>query len=248
ENPANLIRIRQSRNALIEGIMLRDPASWNTHILYSENVVIRNVKILNDRDVPNTDGIDPDASKHVLIDHCFAYCSDDNIAIKSSNNGGLLGDVDDITVKDCIFLTKKSSLKIGTETKASIMKNILFENNDVIESDRGMALYCSDGAVLDSIRFVNNRFERNFPDSQKKGIHFVIKNRSGAGEIRNVLVKDCTFLESFPKPSELTGLDKDHTITNVLFDHLIIAGKICTTLEEAGIKTNEFTNRIELKN
>jgi len=242
--PANLIRIRNSKNIFIEGVILRDPAAWNTHILNSENVTIRNVKIINDRTIANTDGIDPDGSRNILIDHCFAYCSDDNIAIKTSNNGGLLRDIDSITVKNCIFLTKKSSLKVGTETKAAMMKNLTFENNDVIESDRGMALYCSDGATFDNIKFINNRFEHNFPDSQQKGIQFQIKNRGGSGQIRNVLIKDCTFETAFPKLSELSGLDRDHMIRNVTFDNLIIGGKKCKSLEDAYIKAPVFTENI----
>jgi hypothetical protein len=114
----------------------------------------------------------------------------------------------------------------------------------VIESDRGMALYCSDGATLDNIRFINNRFEHNFPDSQQKGIQFQIKNRSGSGQIRNVLIKDCTFETAFPKLSELLGLDKDHMIRNVTFDNLIIGGKKCKSLEDAFFKTTLFTENI----
>ena len=148
--------------------------------------------MINDRSVANTDGFDPDASKNVLIDHCFAYCSDDNIAIKTTNNGGLLQNCESITVSNCVFLTKKSSLKVGTETKGAIMQNILFQNNHVVEADRGMALYCSDGALFQDIRFIGNYFEKGFADSQKKAIHFQIKNRSGAGQIRNVLIKDCS--------------------------------------------------------
>lgn len=43
--PANLLRIRNSRNVVIEGVLLRDPAAWNTHIHYSDGVTIRDVKL-----------------------------------------------------------------------------------------------------------------------------------------------------------------------------------------------------------
>lgn len=97
--PANLIRIRNSRNVSIEGVLLRDPAAWNTHIHYSDGVTIRDVKLINDATVPNTDGFDPDASANVMIDHCFAYCSDDNVAIKTTNNLGLNKDLRNIVVR-----------------------------------------------------------------------------------------------------------------------------------------------------
>ena len=41
-----------------------------------------------------------------------------------------------LQLEENVFLTKKSGLKIGTETFCSQNANIVFENNDIIESDR----------------------------------------------------------------------------------------------------------------
>jgi hypothetical protein len=245
--PANLVRIRNSKNVLIEGIILRDPAAWNTHILHSENVTIRNVKILNDFAVHNTDGFDPDASKNVLIDHCFAYCNDDNVAIKTTNNLNLLQDLENITVRRCVFITRKSSLKVGTETKGAVMRNILFEDNDVIECDRGLALYCNDGATFENIRFVNNRVERNFPDSQRRAVHFSISNRGGKGQINNVLIKNCIFYEKFPNGSVMKGLNDKHTINGVVFNNVIVNGKKMNSLQDIGITETPYVKNIQIK-
>lgn len=245
--PANLIRIRRSKDILIDGVVLRDPASWNTHIQMSDDVIIRNVKIINDFDVANTDGFDPDASRNVLIDNCFAYCNDDNVAIKTTNNLNLNQDLDNIVIKNCVFLTRKSALKVGTETKAENMTNILFENNDVIVSDRGIVFYCNDGATFKNIQFVNNRFEYSYIKGQQCGIHFVIRNRYGKGNIDNVLVKDCIFYQTFPKPSEIYGLDETSLIQNVVFENLVIAGKKINSFEEGNIRTNEFIKNIVFK-
>ena len=244
---ANLIRIHNSRNVTIEGVILRDPASWNTHILHSEDVAISGVKLLNDASVPNTDGFDPDASLRVLIENCFAYCSDDNVAIKTTNNSGSLRDLKDITVRDNVFLTRKSSLKVGTESKASRMSDILFENNDIIGCDRAMSLYCLDGATFENIRFINNRIERNRRDRQPMILQFYIKRRSGKGQIKHVLVKDCTVLETFPMGSEIYGLDSDHIIEDVEFVNFKVAGKKIESLEDLGIEENPFTRNISFR-
>lgn len=245
--PANLIRIRNSKDIEIKGLVLRDPACWNTHILKSENVVIRNIKMLNDPEVPNTDGFDPDASKNVLIEDCFAYCSDDNVAIKTTNNGGLLQDCENIKVNDCVFLTRKSALKVGTETKGKNMKNIVFSNNYVVEADRGLALYCNDGATFENIQFINNYIERNYPDSRRRAIHFQIRNRSGAGVIKNILIKDCTIGEGFVKGSEILGLDAKHTVDGVVFKNLTVGGELCLQPEKLQLITNEFVKNIRFE-
>ncbi len=235
-----LMMIFKSKNVSIGGLMFKDPGSWNTQILCSEDIQFKHVKLMNDVELSNTDGFDPDASRRVLIENCFAYCSDDNVAIKITNYSGYHQNVEDITVRGCVFLTKKSSLKIGTETRGDLIRNILFEDNDVIQSDRGMALYVSDGATLENIRYINNRFEYNFPDAKRCGIHFVVDKRnenSKLGEIRDVWVKDCTFETPFPRSSEIKSEGNESRL-NAIIHNLVIAGKRCDSLEEANIKTN----------
>jgi len=233
--PANLLRIRQSKNVLIEGVMLRDPAAWNTHIIYSDKVTVRNVKILNDPLVHNTDGFNPDASTKVLIENCFAYCSDDNVAIKTTNNMGMLKNTNRVTVRGNVFLTRKSALKVGTETKAKALKNIVFIDNDIVECDRALVLYCHDGALFKNIKFIDIRVEKNFPDNQRMLIHFLIRNRNGAGKIRNVSIEDCVFYEEFPRRSVMQGLNDENNIENVTIKNLVVNGKKVNSLEEARI-------------
>ena len=157
-----LLAIRDSRKVVVEGVILRNNRAWNTHIIRSEHVTLRNVKVITDRQVPNADGINPDSSRHILVEDTFFYCGDDAVAIKSTNRNGRFQDVYDITIRNNVMLTKKSALKVGTETHAAEMKDILFENNQVIESDRGMALYARDGTHMHNIRFIGNRFESPF--------------------------------------------------------------------------------------
>ena len=236
-----LLMAIKSKNIRIEGLQFKDPGSWNTQVLLCEDVTIRNVKLLNDIELSNTDGFDPDATKRMLIENCFAYCGDDNVAIKTTANSGLVGNVDQITVRNCVFLTKKSSLKVGTETRGQEMKNILFENNDVIESDRGIALYVSDGASLSNIIYRNNRFERNHPDQQKKAIHVVVSKRnedSKLGEIKDLLVQDCMFETAWPKKS-LVKYEGNKVGIRMIIDNLVIASIRAISPEEANIETDQ---------
>lgn len=239
-----LLTIQGSKNVSLDGITLRDPAAWNTHIFKSEDVGIKKLKLLNDITVPTTDGFDPDASSGITIEDCFAYCSDDNVAVKLTPRNADSLITRDIKVKNCVFLTLKSSLKIGTETRGALITDVVFENNDVIQSDRGMAIYVSDGAMVSNIRYLNNRFEEYYPDLKQMGLQFRINKRnpdSRIGQIKGVLVKDCNFYLAFPKASEVSGLDKEHR-AEVLFDNLTIAGKKCLNLQDANIQTATFSD------
>lgn len=238
-----LILAVKSKNIRIEGLTLKDPGSWNTQVIQCNGVILRNLKLLNDIDLSNTDGFDPDASTNVLIENCFAYCGDDNVAVKVTGKKGLAADVDNVTVRGCVFLTKKSALKVGTETRSDFMKNITFINNDIIECDRGMAIYVNDGAILDSIAFINNRFERNHPDAQKKAIHFEVDKRnpdSKLGTIKYVLIKDCSFFKAFPNKSVIEFHGETIGI-NVTIENLTINGKKVDTLESARINAINST-------
>ena len=221
-----------------EGVMFRDPGSWNTQILLCRNVVFRNIKLMNDTELSNTDGFDPDASRNLLIENCFGYCSDDNVAVKTTGYSGYLGDAENITVRGCVFLTKKSSLKVGTETRGTRMSNITFEDNDVLESDRGMALYVSDGTALSDVRYRNNRFERSHPDSKRMMFHFVVNRRkenSPVGSIRNVEIRDCSFLTPFPKAPEIKCPARGD-IEGVAFENLTVGGEKILTPGQIGLK------------
>lgn len=243
DHRGRVLLIRNSRNVFIEGVILRDPPSWNTHILGCENVTIRNVKLLNDPGLGNTDGFDPDACRHVLIENCFAYCSDDAVAIKCAGYDGIYRDVEDIVVRGNVLLTKKSALKVGTESRTTVMKNILFEANDVIFADRGMTLYCHDGATYSDIRFIDNRFEECYPDIKQCLMDFYIKDRKdydkyygGVGQIRNVLVRGCEAYTQWPRESTFRGsLDSKHLISEIRFEDFVIAGKACRNLQDARI-------------
>jgi len=151
----------------------------------------------------------------------------------------MVGDVEDITIRGCVFLTQKSSLKVGTESQGERMKNILFENNDVLEADRGMALYSLDGSIYENIIYRNNRFERNYPDAQQKYFHFQAKRRnpdSRLGRLASVLIEDCSFLYKFPKGAvaEYAGDDPDGV--NISIKNLTVAGEKITTPGEASIQ------------
>lgn len=213
-----LIFMVNSRNVVFDGILLKDAARWNTHILGCEDVTFRNCKLMNslinNEHFGSLDGWDPDASKRVMIENCFAWTGDDNVAIKCTGlgNPGIIRDVEDITVRGCVFLTKKTSLKIGTETRCDYYKRIIFEDNDIIEADRVMGINVRDKAIVDGIVFENIRSEYNYPDRKQTGINIYITRRDDdqpwTGKIRNVRIENCSFEQAFPNKIQISRLEQ----------------------------------------
>ncbi len=128
-----LLILDHCHHVLIEHVTIENSASWQVVPYYSDHVTIRDGKILAPARSPNTDGIDPFSSHHVLIDHMIIDVGDDNVAIKSGQPGSPGPDdpSTDITVRDCTFL-HGHGMSIGSELSGGAqhvtVKRVRFEN------------------------------------------------------------------------------------------------------------------------
>ncbi|MGP8246874.1 MAG: glycoside hydrolase family 28 protein [Bryobacteraceae bacterium] len=142
-----LVEFSRCRRVLMEGVTLRDSPSYTVVPYFSRDVTIRDIKIYAPPDAPNTDGIAPYSSHHVLITKCLIDTGDDNVAIKSSapTKAGEDSSASDITVSDCTFLHGHGAT-IGADTGGGIhgvaMERVRLEGTQYglrIKSGRGFA-------------------------------------------------------------------------------------------------------------
>ncbi len=130
-----LIVFDHCKHVLLEGITVQNSPMWQVVPYYSDDVTIRNVRVLAPPNSPNTDAVDPFSSSHVLIDHLYADVGDDNIAIKSGpiNSPGPDDPSRDITIQDCTFL-HGHGLSVGSEIAGGVQnvhaERIRFEGTD----------------------------------------------------------------------------------------------------------------------
>jgi hypothetical protein len=113
---------------------------WQIVPYYSDDVVLRSIKILAPANSPNTDAIDPFSSSNVRIEHVFADVGDDNIAIKSGAIGSQGPDEPsrNITITDCRFL-HGHGFSVGSEI-AGGAHNIRAERIRFEGTDNGIRL------------------------------------------------------------------------------------------------------------
>ncbi len=111
-----LVVLDHCKHVRIERVTIQNSPMWQVVPYYSDDVLVRNVRILAPYPSPNTDALDPFSSSNVRIDHLYADTGDDNIAIKSgaANSPGGDDPVRDITITDCTFL-HGHGLSIGSE-------------------------------------------------------------------------------------------------------------------------------------
>jgi polygalacturonase len=114
--------IDHSKFVTVENITFQNAGFWQIVPYYSENLIFRNLRVLApQRGAPNTDGLDPFSSSHIVIDHYFSSVGDDNIAIKSGaiNSPGPDAPSTDITITDCTF-ESGHGLSIGSEVSGGV--------------------------------------------------------------------------------------------------------------------------------
>ncbi|MCE6991212.1 glycoside hydrolase family 28 protein [Dyadobacter sp. CY323] len=132
------IQFLECKNILMEDITIVDGPSWNVHPVFSENIIIRKIKIRAHG--PNNDGIDPDGCKNVLIEDCGIDVGDDNICLKSGRDeeAWKIGrPCENIVVRRCSTKAGHGGLVIGSEMSAGV-KNVLVEDCHFAGTDRGL--------------------------------------------------------------------------------------------------------------
>jgi len=169
----------------MEHILVRGSASWSTHIFRSQHVFVQGLKIFS-----GADGFDPDNSKDVSIRSVFVHSNDDAIAVKATTAGS---NTARITLRWAVLSTKKSMLKVGTESLSDI-EAVSFQDVQGFSIDRALVLYAYDGGRFEEIAWKRVRISSFYPytDELKAGavLDFETKNRSGLSLLRNISLED----------------------------------------------------------
>ena len=133
-----LVVFNHCKHILIEGVTIQNSPMWQLVPYYSDDITIRNIKVLAPAHSINTDGVDPFSSTNVRIDHLYADVGDDDIAIKSgaADSPGPDSPSRNITITDCTFL-HGHGLSIGSEI-AGGAQNIRAERIHFNGTDNGI--------------------------------------------------------------------------------------------------------------
>ena len=148
-----LVRFEDVENLHISGITLKDSAFWTLHLAGCRQTVIENIRIENHRRACNSDAIDIDCCRDVLIRNSFLQTGDDALCVKSTREAAArYGICENIRMERCATFSNSAALKIGTETFGDI-RNIEFRDCTIDRSSHAIALYARDGGNISDIRF-----------------------------------------------------------------------------------------------
>jgi len=140
-----MVQFYECRNILIENVNLKDSPFWCVHMVFSKNILIRNMRFTSLN--KNNDGIDVDSCEDVYIHDVIFDNKDDNIAIKSGRGAegrALARPSRNVVVQDCIFNTY-TAVAVGSETGGGV-QNVFVENCRA-ESELKRGLYIKSGSA-----------------------------------------------------------------------------------------------------
>ena len=172
----NMILLENTQGAKIEGITLLNSQSWTVHLRNAEGTHIDGIRILT-TPACSTDGIDIVSSSNVLVENVFIRANDDCVVVKNMMDKG----VRNVTVRNAVFWNMPcgNGIEIGFELRTTPVREIRFQDIDIIRVERGAAIsiHNGDSALVEDVVFDNIRVE----DARHKLIDFaVLYGRYGA--------------------------------------------------------------------
>jgi DNA sulfur modification protein DndE len=136
----NMVRISNSKNILIEGVTFNNSPAWTTHIVTSEQITIKGLVVKNPWYGTNTDALDLESCKNILMEDCVFDTGDDGITIKSGRDedGRKRGiPTENMIVNNCTVYHAHGGFVIGSEMSGGA-RNLYVGNCTFIGTDIGL--------------------------------------------------------------------------------------------------------------
>jgi hypothetical protein len=262
----NMIYLREVKDAIISGIILRDPQEWAVRPQHCENIDIDNIKLIGFWRY-NADGIDFVSSSNCTVKNCFVRAFDDNIVIKGliSTYNDQHRIIENIKVDNCVLWNDWGrALEIGVETVADTIRNIEFTNCYIPRfTFIAMDIQNGDRAWVKNVRFENIYIEEPILDSARmadkpvdtgrmaKSLELIVtgnnyfKRDSLSGKISDIWFKNIHYNSLKPTFCSFVGLDENHDVKNVFIRQLFINEKKIT--DHSILRKNQFVSNVNLE-
>ncbi len=250
---ANLLKIEQSSNILVDGIVSSDPSYWNTLVYRSDQVTIQNYKVVNCRPSAvggynQTDGVDFDESTNGLLSNAFLYTGDDGMAPKNEDPNGTINSKN-ITHQHIVVYNNSVACKIGTKSMGKSMDSITFDDVDVVRAGRAMTIEAYDTAVVSNTTFSNVRVEA--ADSMLINLALDVpptwRTAANSGSYKDVYFTNVS--SDVKQVIAFHGKSSSVNIAGVHFKNLTVQGKTITsqTDSNASWDINQFVSGVDFQ-
>jgi polygalacturonase len=228
-----VIRMIECKDVLIEGVTLRNSASWMESYIACDNLTIRGIKVCNFVN-GNNDCIDIDGCQHVRISNVDGSSNDDGLCFKGTS----LRPTRDVVVENCRFSSHCNSLKFGTDSQGAL-EDVQIRNLELgqppagspliyglPEGISGMAWEVVDGGTMQNVTIDNVKIRGTwapiFVRLGDRGRHLKDKPRLPPGVLRNLTISNVRAEGATAMGCPIVGLT-DHPIENLTLRNINIS-------------------------
>jgi hypothetical protein len=246
----NLLKIEQSSNILVDGIIVRDPSYWGTLVYRSDMVTIQNFKAIHCRPTTttynNTDGVDFDESTNGLLSNAFLYTGDDSMATKNEDTDAGYINTKNIIHEHVVCYSNSVCAKIGTKTMGETIDSVTFRYIDVVKAGRALNVDAYDTALVSNTHYENVRIEA----ADSLMIDLSEDNPPTWRTAANTSITKDTYFTNVASdvkmPIHLHGKSSAVNINGVHFSNLTVQGKAVTsqTDSDASWDINSYVSGI----
>ena len=213
----------------IEGVVVKDATTWSFDIEDSQNVAIKNVKLLNDYTWIHSDGFDICSTTNALVDNCLGVTGDDVFDAKGNSTNPLAN----VTYSNSVaYSFKGTGTKIGVGAK-SRTDNISFNNIDVVAAQRGVSLSHDEGSgVWTNIHCTDIRTETIVGTSTSGQflvaplVIWTAAYGDGSGPLTGVDLLRCSFENTAGRKGVIQGYDSVNNVSDVRLHGVTIDGML----------------------
>lgn len=241
------------KNVLLEGFEITDGPQWTIHPVYCEDVTIRNVTLSTHG--PNTDGLNPDSCKNVLIENCTFDTGDDCIAINSGMNEDgwrVRRPCENIEIKNCTMNGGHGGIVIGSAMSGGV-KNVYAHNCKINGTMQGIRLKSmrGRGGCVNNVRFDNVEINNTTDQAIQINMFYefsTVKPKSNTpSDFRNIEIRNINGKDN-KTGIQIKGLP-EHKLRNITLENIDLTADnamICENVEN--IKMNNVDIRKADKN
>lgn len=140
---ARTVFLSRCQYVSISGVTIRNSPSWTVHPHLSDDLTFAALSIENPADSPNTDGLNPESCRRVIVAGARISVGDDCIAIKAGKRAP--GDEDhlaptcDVVIENSLLERGHGAVVLGSEMSGDIT-DVIVAQCDFIGTDRGLRI------------------------------------------------------------------------------------------------------------
>ena len=258
------IRFFKSKNITIDGIVMLDSPTWGIEINHCDNVKVHNVKVITCSG--SGDGIDVCSSEDVSVSGSFFRTHDDSLNVKGLTDLGYPGGKNGkqwssdgvrkpaarIIFKNIVVWNDRAhALMIGPETRTTEIRDVLYENIDIIHalSVHAMGIFSSDAALIRNVHYKNITVE-DARVMELMGIRIgktYVNADDTCGDVRDVYYENIHVLTPGAHSTAYGELPSGGKVENVTYENIRFGDKVVKTAEEMLLHTRGATSGITIK-